>query len=336
MSQTVFVSGATGFIAQHIVKQLLAEGYNVIGSVRSEAKGEDLKQLAQSDKFKYVVVPDIIKEGAFDKALIDNPEVSVFLHTASPVVIKTTDVEKELLNPAVEGTKNALFAIKAHGKNVKNVVVTSSVVTMFNSVAAPGSVSVINEESFNQVTREDTLKNPDEYGYPASKTLAEHEVWNFVKQEKPHFSVATIHPTYVFGPQAYEVKDKSQLNFSSEEINKILKLKPDDKLPAGANPFTDVRDVTKAHLLAFQHPEKFNNKRVLLKTGFWTNELIAYVINEHFSQLSVPKGNKEKSDEQLKNAPPLDDTKSRELLGFEYIPLEKSIIDSVQQIVEAK
>ena len=35
---TVIVSGATGFIAQHVVKQLLAKNYQVIGTVRSTAK----------------------------------------------------------------------------------------------------------------------------------------------------------------------------------------------------------------------------------------------------------------------------------------------------------
>ena len=42
--QTVFVSGATGFIAQHIIKQLLStDKYKVIGSVRAGSKAEKLK-----------------------------------------------------------------------------------------------------------------------------------------------------------------------------------------------------------------------------------------------------------------------------------------------------
>lgn len=31
---SVFISGATGFIAQHIISQLLTKGYSVVGSVR--------------------------------------------------------------------------------------------------------------------------------------------------------------------------------------------------------------------------------------------------------------------------------------------------------------
>lgn len=40
---TVFVSGASGFIAQELIKQLIIKGYNVIGSVRSTTKGESIK-----------------------------------------------------------------------------------------------------------------------------------------------------------------------------------------------------------------------------------------------------------------------------------------------------
>lgn len=39
---TVFVSGATGFIALHIVNDLLKAGYTVIGSGRSQEKNDGL------------------------------------------------------------------------------------------------------------------------------------------------------------------------------------------------------------------------------------------------------------------------------------------------------
>lgn len=37
-STTVFVSGASGFIAQTLVKQLIEKGYKVVGTVRSNEK----------------------------------------------------------------------------------------------------------------------------------------------------------------------------------------------------------------------------------------------------------------------------------------------------------
>jgi nucleoside-diphosphate-sugar epimerase len=37
-------------------------------------------------------------------------------------------------------------------------------------------------------------------GYRASKTFAENAAWEFVKNEKPNFTISTINPPMVFGP----------------------------------------------------------------------------------------------------------------------------------------
>lgn len=63
----VLVTGANGFIAIWVVRQLLEQGYSVRGAVRSEAKGKYLSDYFhvnggyENDKFEWVVVPDITK-----------------------------------------------------------------------------------------------------------------------------------------------------------------------------------------------------------------------------------------------------------------------------------
>ena len=114
MSKAVYVSGATGFIAQHIVKDLIEKGYKVIGSVRSAEKGDQLAKNLNSDNFSYEIVKDIAEPNAFDESLKKHPEVEYFMHTASPFHFNTSDIEKDLLLPAVEGTKNAFKSIKAY------------------------------------------------------------------------------------------------------------------------------------------------------------------------------------------------------------------------------
>ncbi|KAG8928937.1 methylglyoxal reductase (NADPH-dependent) gre2 [Tulasnella sp. 418] len=61
----VLVTGASGFIAVWIVKTLLERGYSVVGTVRSEGKGDYLKTLFKEhgDKFSYTIVEDIEKAG---------------------------------------------------------------------------------------------------------------------------------------------------------------------------------------------------------------------------------------------------------------------------------
>lgn len=59
----VLVSGANGFIATWVVRNLLEHGYSVRGTVRSSREGEHLKKYFSryGNKLKIVVVEDIIK-----------------------------------------------------------------------------------------------------------------------------------------------------------------------------------------------------------------------------------------------------------------------------------
>ncbi|EDK43722.1 conserved hypothetical protein [Lodderomyces elongisporus NRRL YB-4239] len=337
MSTTVFVSGATGFIAQHIVKQLLEDNYKVIGSVRSSEKGEHLKSLLanaglKAENFSYEIVKDIAAKGAFDEALKAHPEVTVFLHTASPFHFNVQDVEKELLKPAEEGTTNALNAIKEYGKNVERVVVTSSyaAITGFADLATPGKT--VDESSWNPITKEQSLRDAFN-GYVGSKKLAEQIVWKYVETNKPKWGVSVINPVYVFGPQAFEVKDKSALNTSNEVINGILKAGQDNSQPMQvAGYFIDVRDVAKAHIVAFQKEDAIG-QRLLLAAGPVTTEKILNIIKKDFSQIELPTLNESEKPDWDKIESIINNDKTKKILGFKFIDLKKSIDDTVSQIL---
>lgn len=74
VNTTVFVSGATGFIALTLIKQLLERGYSFVGSVRSTEKGEYLKNFLTSDKFSYEVVESIEEEVHLTKLCKHTPK----------------------------------------------------------------------------------------------------------------------------------------------------------------------------------------------------------------------------------------------------------------------
>lgn len=62
-SGKVLVTGANGFVAAWIVKELLDRGYAVRGTVRSEAKAAPLRSFfgTYGDKFETAIVEDITK-----------------------------------------------------------------------------------------------------------------------------------------------------------------------------------------------------------------------------------------------------------------------------------
>ncbi|RLV93542.1 putative NADPH-dependent methylglyoxal reductase GRP2 [Spathaspora sp. JA1] len=327
---SVFVSGANGFIAQHIVKVLLDKGYSVVGSVRSSAKGRELESLVDNDKFSYEVVPSLTNKCAFNEALRRHPEVTVFLHTASPFSFSIKDIENDLLKPAIDGTISALDGIKQFAPQIKRVVITSSAVAVFGFGPQFDGNKIYNEDDWNPVTHEQALTNPI-FGYFASKKFAELAARDFIARENVNFDISFVNPNFVFGPQAYKVKDKTSLNFSNEIINQIVKLGFKDEIPMEGQLFVDVRDVARAHLVAFENDEAIG-QRLLLISGVYTLDLIANIIRRNFPQTTVPRGDESRIDEIKKRIQNYDNSKTKRILGFDFKTLEESVVDTVEQI----
>jgi nucleoside-diphosphate-sugar epimerase len=135
-SNLAFVTGATGFIGSQVVASALRDGYTVRVSVRKPEQIETLKGIFHNDvsRLQFVVVPDISVPGAFDKALDD---VQVIFHLASPMPGKGTDLQKDYLEPARNGTLSILESAKKV-PSIKKVIVMSSIlgigpVDLFNN-----------------------------------------------------------------------------------------------------------------------------------------------------------------------------------------------------------
>lgn len=55
---------------------------------------------------------DLMKEGSFDEAI---KGATVVIHTAAVVTIVAKDPQRDIIDPAINGTKNILSAIKKSG-----------------------------------------------------------------------------------------------------------------------------------------------------------------------------------------------------------------------------
>jgi nucleoside-diphosphate-sugar epimerase len=111
MTQTILVTGASGFVAAHVLRSFLNAGYNVKATVRSDSTAK--KVLATHPGFEsqlsFAIVPDISLPGAFDEAVKD---VDGVIHIASPFITNAKDFETELYSPAVNGTVSLLQAVQ--------------------------------------------------------------------------------------------------------------------------------------------------------------------------------------------------------------------------------
>jgi dihydroflavonol-4-reductase len=232
----VLVTGASGFIASHIVSQLLSAGYRVRGTVRDPAspRHDHLKALPGAVDRLGLVAADLLTPHAFDEAVNGCEYV---LHTASPYHIDVADPQRDLVDPAVDGTLSVLRSCLASG-SVQRVVLTSSVAAITDR--ADGHVNT--EADWN--TRSSLTRNP----YYYSKTLAERAAWSFVERNGIAFDLVVMNPFYVIGPSLGPDQNTSHrffIGFTNGTVPVILAIEW---------PFVDVRDVATAHVLAMERP----------------------------------------------------------------------------------
>ncbi|KAL7421067.1 low-affinity phosphate transporter [Cryptotrichosporon argae] len=333
----ILVTGASGFIAAHIVREFLAQGFNVRGTVRDDAKGEYLTDLFKDSKssFEYVIVKDIAEAGAFDEAV---KGVDGVAHVASPVTFVVEKLE-DVAIPAVNGTLGVLKSIKAHGPSVQRVVYTASSA----SINGPGGPPThYTEKDWNTVDliRCEKLGDaaPGDSKYRVSKTMAEKAFWEFIKTEKPAFDGATIHPPMVYGPIIHQCDSPEKLNMSVR--NRIYpyaagKMKQSDLPESGSN-FADVRDVAMAQVRAMTVPEA-GGERFIVSNGPYSGNDVCVVLNRDFPDLpNVPTGNTTPGFRESLNITSnfVDGAKARRLLGISYHGIEDTVRDTVQSLRE--
>lgn len=327
---SVFVSGASGYIGQHIVKQLIEKGYNVVGSVVSVEKGEILTQIIGPLHFTYEIVPDGSAKAAFAEELQRHREVRYFIHSATPYTFNSnTGNNEEILQKSVDAIYNTLQSIQYHGTQVRKVVATSSIVAVTECGPWYHSNKVYNENDWNPITWDDSL-NPANVSYGIKK-FAELAAWNYKKKNYTFYKLTVINPVYVFGPQAYDFTDTENMATTAQKINSIANLTKNDSIPEFWGEYIDVRDVAQAHVITLENDET-SNRRLLLVGGAFSNDKIAHTINEKFPNYKVPDGDLSRHEKNMNLIHKIDDTSSKEVLKIDYIPLEQSITDSVKQI----
>ncbi len=239
---TVLVTGAGGYLASWIVKTLLLEGHTVHGTVRKANdpnKLANLHQLAESmpDRLR-LFEADLLESGSFDQAM---QGCTVVIHTASPYFLgKPKNSERELLTPAIEGTRNVIHSVN-RTDSVKRLVLTSSIVAMFGNAAelSRASSNMVQESDVNCTSTIAT--NP----YALSKTLAEQAAWDMQKQQS-RWNLVTIHPGAIFGPSLSKRKDATSVGMVIQFLNGSFRTGV-PKLWLGV---VDVRDVALAHVRA--------------------------------------------------------------------------------------
>ncbi|CAE6476773.1 unnamed protein product [Rhizoctonia solani] len=325
----ILLTGANGYYAVYVIKDLLERGYNVIGTVRSEPKGEDLVKLFSSHpgKFSYAVVPDIVKPGAFDQVLKEG-NFDAVAHAASPVVVPGGKIQ-DFVKPAVDGTVGILDSIKAHGSTVKRVVITSSIVAALSFQKGVKYDEATKQTSWN----EDIVKLVEEKGetlpwtmlYMYSKTLAEKAAWKWWSENEKHvdWDLATVNPCLMLGAPIHPVTSRDQLTSTNAVLSGIAA--PHEDLSERPWAIIHVRDVAAIHSALFERPGSVSGRRVLV-VGSEPSWQDTYNALSGFS--GVPKGTPGVGATTDVGSPNWDTTFARELLGREFTGTKEMLVET--------
>lgn len=332
----VAVTGATGFIGSEVVKVLLDRGHTVHGTVRNpedQAKVAPLMQLDGASERLSLFKADLMERSGFDDAFTG---CDIVMHVASPYAIDVEDAQRDLVDPALTGTRNALEA--ANDAGVRRIVLTSSVA----AITDEPEDRVYTEADWNM--KSSLTRNPYHY----SKMLAEQAAWQFVDDESPSFDLVVVNPAGVLGPSVV-----SSVNITSQVIA--------DLLNGGVYPavvdlsfvYVDVRDVAEAHVLAAEHSDASDryicgNKLVsmeemvgvLKSSGFSEYKLPSMKLTSGFGTFIVrqmarfqPAGSRSFIETNIGRALRLDNSKVRDQLGLQFRDMNASIVDTANDLV---
>jgi nucleoside-diphosphate-sugar epimerase len=324
----VLLTGPNGFLGAHVLDQLLQSGYRVRGTVRSPAKSAFLeeKYSAQmaNNNLSFTIVPDIQAPHALDIAMSD---VDFACHVASPYFTTSEDPLKELIEPAVNGTKNVLSsALQSH--TLKRLTIMSSFAAVVDPSKSRRPGYTYTSADWNPITLEEGVKN-GYLGYFASKTLAERVAWDMWKEAKPVWDLVTFCAPMIYGPPLHELdssKGIAGLNTSLKRLMSSITGQDPAYAPKVATfsmpAWVDVRNVADAHIKSLALP-KGTSERFTLCGGTDNFE-------DGLAGLRA-KGENGLGDEgervDRSEFYSIDSSKAESMLKIEFFPFQKTVED---------
>jgi dihydroflavonol-4-reductase len=331
MTDTVLVSGGSGYIAGFLIRQLVAEGWMVHTTVRSLAKEAAVRKLLAVDdsRLKFFAA-DLNADAGWAESMAGCSHVA---HVASPLPAGVPKNADELIVPARDGALRALRAAKAAG--IGRFVMTSSVAAV--SYGRGRGVHHFTEADWTDPGR------PGTSPYIQSKTIAERAARDWVAKQGAGIELCTINPSVVLGP--VWSRDYSA---SVVLVKKLL----DGSL--GATPdigfgVVDVRDVADLHVRALKAPA-MAGERFIASGRFMKLREIADVLRAGLGAQAHKVTTRNVPDWLVRVASlfnPLaraavgelgsirnqDASHAKAVLGWETRPVEQSILDTARSLI---
>ncbi|TCD68557.1 hypothetical protein EIP91_010482 [Steccherinum ochraceum] len=326
----ILVTGASGFIASHIVTGLLDKGYRVRGTARGTKFVALQKTFASRPDLQIIEVQDI----ASDDLSSAMQGVHAVIHAAAPLFGRAEP--SKVLSGAIEGTMNVLRHSLSAG--ISKIIMISTLGTAFDpALTYPFSGGHIEQSTCGEASEQDALDPSREplYVYVSAKIMAEKAAWDFARAH-PELDLTTINPAFNFGPFAKIFPPPAKTDLAT---NEALYFILQGQLPPLIPPWlVDVRDVARATVAALNvapSPNNLQRKRYMLISGgaSWTD--IVNLLRQKRPELQGRLCSTEGAPEFPGPIGTYDVSPAREDLGMaEYIPWETSVLEAVDSMLE--
>jgi nucleoside-diphosphate-sugar epimerase len=333
-SETVLVTGGSGYIGGWCVAGLLQQGYVVRTTVRDLSKEAavraSLGKITDPGNRLSFYAANLTADAGWDEAVAGCDYV---LHVASPLGVADPKDPNELIVPAREGAKRAVAAaIKA---GVKRVVLTSSVAATNKGVG--GSDWISDETVWTDP------KTPRLSVYAQSKTLAERAAWDLINTTASDTTMATVNPALVLGPVT-----SGDFSESVQVIERLLSGRVPGIPRLGFN-VVDVRDVADLHIRAMTHPHAAGERFIAAGEFAWMGDL-ATLLRERLGEGGAKVPTRKVPDFVIRLAGLFDkdlgsvtpglghkhdysSAKAQRILGWKPRPLEQTILDCANSLI---
>lgn len=220
----VLVTGATGFLGQHVVAGLREQGREVVALVRDPSSA-NARRLAKSGAV--LARGDVLDGDSVDAAIRDHGGCTAVLHCAGKVSRDGADAI-EMTRVNVNGVEVTLAACRRAG--VRRAVVAST----------SGTIGVGTDPDRVADERSPTpLEIINRWPYYRSKYYGEQLA---LAQNSPELEVVVVNPALLLGPGDHQ-------GSSTEDVRRALEQRM-PLVPAGGYAFVDARDAAAGMILA--------------------------------------------------------------------------------------
>lgn len=272
MSETVLITGGNGFLAQHIIKQLLEQGFTVRATVRGLAKADAVRatmitnQVPHLERLTFAEL-DLTQDTGFDAAM---QGVTYVKSVAAPVFVNGKTADVQTANAATAGTLRILQA--AERAHVRRVVMTSNL----------GAVGFSNFAPHHQTTEADwtDVNQRNLSPYEKSKLVAEKAAWDYLRATNSPLEFAVVNPGAMLGAAL-----DAHVSGSFGLVTNLL----DGNIPALPQMSVNVIDVADAatiHVRALTTPAAAGKRFIAVADQPISLPAMAHLIRSHYPQLA--------------------------------------------------